>query len=135
MLPIYFLSILLNGLAGCILAFGKEETETEGLKFSISNETFRLVVGILSFLTGILKILSPVDVEGNVPIVGDLFPVMAGFAGGFILIFEFYCRHNAIDTITAERIERTVKKHRKTAGFSCIGAAVLHFMFYQVIFL
>jgi len=132
MLPIYVLSILLNGIVGYTLVFGKEEAETEGLRFSVNNETFRIVIGGLSFLIGVLKILSPV--QGNVPILGDLIPALAGLAGGFILLFDFYCRRNDLDTITAERIERSVKKYRKIAGCACIGTAALHLFFYQVIF-
>ena len=133
MLPVYFLSVLLNGLSGGILAFGKEETEGGGFSFSLNNETVRLGIGILTFITGVLKILSPV--VGNVPIIGDLFPAAAGLVGGFILAFDFYCRHNTIDSLSVERIADLISKNRKLIGFCCIAASALHFIFYPIIFL
>ena len=135
MLPVYFLSILLNALAGYILAFEKEEAVNGSLSFSLNNETVRLVIGGLAFVTGILKILSPV--AGNVPVVGDLFPALAGIAGGFILIFDFY-RSRTADSPLADFLERAASlagKNRKPCGFICMGAAALHFIFYSVIFL
>ena len=135
MLPVYFLSVLFNGLAGGILAFGKVETETEGggFSFSLNNETIRLGIGVITFITGILKILSPVG--GNIPVAGDLFPALAGLAGGFIMAFDFYRRHNTIDALSVEKLADFVDKNRKTLGFVCITAAALHFIFYPVIFL
>ena len=137
MLPVYFLSILFNALAGYILAFGKEEAESGSLSFSLNNETVRLVIGGIAFVTGILKILSPVAVEGNVPVVGDLFPALAGLAGGLILIFDFYRSRTADSSVIdfMERLASLAGKNRKIYGFVCIGAAALHFIFYPVIFL
>jgi hypothetical protein len=135
MLPVYFMSILFNALTGYILAFGKEETDAGSLSLSLNNETVRLIIGGLSFITGILKILSPVS--GNVPIIGDLFPALAGLTGGFILIYDFY-RSKAPDTTAAdymERIASLVGRNRKITGLACIGAAALHFIFYPIVFL
>ena len=44
--------------------------------FSLKNENFALVIGILSAAIGLLKILSPI--EGDVPVVGDLVPGVIG---------------------------------------------------------
>ena len=135
MMPVYFLSILLNGLTGGILAFGKEEAEGGGFSFSLHNETLRLGIGALTFITGFLKILSPVNVGGNIPVAGDLVPALAGLAGGFILAFEFYRRRNTMDSPAVERIEGLIRKSRKSLGFFCIAAAALHWIFYSVLFL
>ena len=135
MLPVYLLSVVLNALTGIILSFCKEEPEAGALSFSLDNETVRLAVGGLSFIAGILKILSPV--HGNVPVVGDLFPALAGLAGGFILLFDFY-RSKAPDSVAVERMERITEligRNRKILGFVCIAAAALHFIFYPIIFL
>jgi hypothetical protein len=133
MLPIYFLSILLNILCGYLFAFSGNETEKEGLSFHLNNETVRLVIGVLCLLTGILKILSPVG--GNVPVVGDLVPALANLAGGFILAFEFYRNRSTVDSMAAERIGEIIEKNRKLTGFVCLAAGVLHFIFYSVLFL
>jgi hypothetical protein len=133
MLQVYFLSILLNILCGYLFAFSGDETEMAGLSFHLDNETVRLVIGVLSLLTGILKILSPV--EGNVPVVGDLVPALGNLAGGFILVFEFYRNRSTVDSLVAERIGEIIEKNRKLTGFVCLAAGVLHFIFYSVLFL
>ena len=132
MLPVYSLSILLNGLAGFILIFGKEEAETGALALSFNNETIRLIIGVLAFVTGILKILSPMK---SILVVGDLFPALAGLAGGFILAFEFYIRRKTVHSLPAEQIGELIRKYRKITGLSCITAAALHLFFYPIIFL
>jgi len=133
MLPIYFLSIALNAVVGYILVFGKEESESGALSLNLDSETTRLLVGVGAAVTGLLKILSPV--AGNVPVVGDLVPALAGLGGGFILAFEFYRRRNTVHSPAAERIEALITKNRKLAGFVCLGAAVLHLIFFPVLFL
>jgi hypothetical protein len=132
MYQIYFLSIFLNGLLGYMLAFGGDDTK-EGLFFNLDSETVRLIIGGLSFITGILKILSPVT--GNIPVAGDIIPALANLAGGFILIFEFYRRRSTIASMAADRLGELVEKNRKVTGFICFGAAALHFIFYPVLFL
>jgi hypothetical protein len=133
MLPVYFLSIVLNALTGYLLAFGREETEKEGLSLSLNNETVRLIIGVLSAITGILKVLSPVT--GNIPVAGDLVPALANLGGGFILVFEFYRSRTTVASAAAERLGEIIEKNKKLTGFVCLAAAVLHFIFYPVLFL
>ena len=131
--PIYFLSIALNALVGYILVFGKEEAEEGALSLNFDSETTRLLIGVLAAVTGLLKILSPV--AGDVPVVGDLVPALTGLGGGFILAFEFYRRRNTVHSSAMERIAELIAKNRKLSGFVCLGAAVLHLIFYPVLFL
>jgi len=135
MLPVYLLSVVLNALIGIILVFCKEEADKGALSFSLNNETVRLIIGGASFITGILKILSPV--RGNIPVVGDLFPALVGIAGGFLLLFEFYRNKTsgspAFDFM--ERFASLITRNRKISGFVCLAAALLHFLFYPIIFL
>jgi hypothetical protein len=77
MVQLYFLSILLNGLSGYVLGFSGNEPDTgmgNSLRFSLNNSTFRLILGILTAVTGLLKLLSPI--EGDVPVAGDLVPAI-----------------------------------------------------------
>ena len=137
MLLIYLLSVVLNALVGLILSFCQEEAEPGALSLSLNNETVRLIIGALSFLTGILKILSPVRAPGNIPVLGDLLPALVGLAGGFILLFEFY-RRKAPDSSVFDFLERVaalIERNRKISGYICIAVAALHAIFYQVIFL
>ena len=133
MLPVYFLSIALNALVGYILAFGKEEAEEGALSLNLDSETTRLLIGVLAAITGLLKILSPV--AGDIPVVGDLVPALAGLGGGFILAIEFYRRRNTVHSSAMERIEEFTAKNRKLAGFVCLGAAAIHLIFFSVLFL
>lgn len=132
MMPVYCLSIVFNGLCGYILAFGGE-TGGETPAFSLRNETVRLITGILTVIMGLLKILSPV--AGNIPVIGDLVPALAGLAAGGILLFEFYRGRGTLDFIAVERIGELVEKYKKLTGFAAIGAAALHLIFYPVLFL
>ena len=132
MLPIYLLSVVLNGLVGIILSLCKEETDAGAIALSLNNEKVRIIIGGLSLFTGILKILSPV--HGNIPIIGDLVPALTGLGGGFILVFEFF-RNMAPDSPIVDFLERVASllgRHRKIAGFVCIGTAFIHFIFYPI---
>lgn len=107
------------------------------LKFSPRSGAFRLVMGILTALTGILKLLSPsVD---NIPILGDLVPALAGIVAGFILVFGYY-RENASPPLEEgggklDRIGEIFLHYKKAAGIILLAAALLHFLFPQALFL
>jgi hypothetical protein len=140
MLPIYFLSILLNAAIGYILAFNQEETgEDEALSFSLNNQVLRLILGALSMVTGVLKLLSPATVPGSsasqLPVLGDLLPALVNLCGGFILVFEYYRNKSTISTEASEKLGELVAKNRKLAGFVCLGTALLHLVFSSVLFL
>ncbi|MDR1373714.1 MAG: hypothetical protein LBJ24_01945 [Treponema sp.] len=130
MIQIYFLSIFLNALAGYVLVIGGEEERTDSetqFRFSINNGTFRLILGVLTAITGLLKLLSPV--QGDVPVAGDLFSALAGLAAGLILLFDFY---RSRSSLVPERLEKAgdfLLQGRKWIGFAVIAAAILHFMF------
>ena len=131
----YFLSIVLNVLSGYIL-ISKEEDG--GLKFksgfSLKDETFRLVVGILSVITGLLKILSAT--EGDIPVIGDLIPALTGFLTGFILIFEHYRNRLSLDeNEQSEKIDRLLVSNKRVIGITAIIVAALHFLFPKVLLL
>jgi cytochrome c biogenesis protein CcdA len=130
MIQIYFLSIFLNVLAGYVLVIGGEGEKADSeakFRFSINNETFRLILGALTVVTGLLKLLSPV--QGDVPVAGDLFSVLAGLAAGLILIFDFYRSRSSLVPERLEKAGNFLSKGRKGIGFAVIAAAVLHFMF------
>jgi hypothetical protein len=134
MLPFYLLTILFNAVSGYVLAFRSEEIREEhGFSFSLDNEVFRFILGAASIFTGLLKILSPV--AGNIPVVGDLVPALTNLLGGFILVFEYYRNRTTLRSEAAEKLGEIIEKNRKIAGFVSLGAAVLHFVFYSVLFL
>jgi len=135
MLQFYFLSVLLNALAGYILFTGDEKgvLEFKG-NLSLKDETVKFVIGILTAVTGLLKLLSPV--KGDVPVVGDLVPAIMGFLCGFSLIFEYYRNRSTVETTErAERIDRILVSNKKIIGIAGIVAAILHFIFADVMLL
>jgi len=135
MLQFYFLSIVLNSLAGYILV---SKDENGGLEFksgfTLKDETFRFIVGIATAITGLLKILSAV--EGDVRVIGDLVPAIAGLLAGFILVFEHYRnRLSESEPEHSEKIDKFLIANKKIIGMIAITAAVLHFLFPKVLLL
>jgi hypothetical protein len=137
MIQFYFLSIFLNALSGYVLAFSPDVDDVDAMenkfRIPIYKESFRLVLGVLTILTGLLKILSAI--QGDVPVIGDLFPALAGFLAGFILIFEYYRSRSSIEPEHTEKIEQHLIKNKKWVGFLTLAAAVLHFLFPTVLLL
>jgi len=141
MMQLYVLSIICNGLSGYILFAGREGEQAEKQGFSVDNPTFHLIIGILSAVTGILKLLSPsVGVPGKtgVLIFGDLIPAAAGIVAGIVLIFGLY-RHD-ITTATEtsgslDRLGKNLLRFRKLLGMFLFAAALVHFLFPAALFL
>ncbi len=135
MIQFYFLSITLNLLAGYALSYDRESEAPSGreLRELFDGETFRLVLGVLSFAVGMFKLLSVV--RGDVPVVGDLIPSFAGLLSGFALILEFYRRKTTLPLRLSEKLDLVFVKNRKWLGLGAIFAAVAHFLFPTVLFL
>jgi hypothetical protein len=132
MIQIYFLSIFLNLVAGYTLISENEENTLEiGPGFSLKDEKTRLILGILCLVTGVLKLLSPI--EGDIPILGDLIPGAIGFTAGLVLVFEHYRNHSseAKETTTFSTV---LMVNRKIVGFAAIAIAAVHFLLPKVLF-
>jgi len=133
---LYFLSILCNGLSGYILFAGNDnETDENSLSF-FNNPTFHLVLGILSAVTGILKLLSPSI--GGVLILGDLIPAAAGAMAGFMLIFGIYRKDTSMNiesTGTLDILGANLLRFRKPIGLGLFAVSLIHFLFPQALFL
>jgi len=138
MVQLYLLSIVFNGLIGFLLLFTEtrdSESIESSMKFSVSSGGFRLTIGILAALTGILKLLSPL--EKQIPILGDLLPAIAGIVAGFIIIFSFYREHSSkVDQEgQLDRIGDAFLHYKKAAGVALLVVAALHFIFPAALFL
>ncbi|MDR2404527.1 MAG: hypothetical protein LBD78_10925 [Spirochaetaceae bacterium] len=136
MIQFYFLSIFLNALTGYLLITEKDQedgTLETVFRFSLQNETLRLVLGILTMLVGLLKILS--SVEGDIPVIGDLVPALAGIGAGFVLVYEYYRSRAGVDFEGSGKIEAILTKQRRLAGTIALASAALHFLFPQVLLL
>jgi uncharacterized membrane protein HdeD (DUF308 family) len=96
---------------------------------------FILVLGILSVVTGVLKLLSPF--ENRYPFFGDLAPALAGIAAGLFLIFGIN-RQDASSVFHERKLDRlgeSLPRVRKPLGLGLLACAVLHFLFPQALFL
>ncbi|MCK9170061.1 MAG: hypothetical protein M0P01_06560 [Treponema sp.] len=149
MLQFYFLSIMLNLIAGMILVYGTDfskikrheendvpetvKNKGNSLKNMFENNAlfgdriFRLILGILTMFVGLMKLLSVV--HDDVPVVGDLIPALAGLSGGFCLLVEYYCENASTELKLPGIIGKLFVDDRKYIGWFCITAAVLHFAF------
>ena len=147
MLQFYFLSIMLNLVTGLLLVFGKElagdDTQDKSADRDSGNtmfgedsffddKTFRLVLGILTVFTGVMKFMSVV--HDDVPVAGDLIPALAGLLGGICLIIE-YARLSGKKKPLNQFVYRLFVEDRKYIGWFSIGAAVLHFIFPEALLL
>jgi hypothetical protein len=134
MIQLYFLSVLCNGLSGYLLFAGNENDAVEKSRFS--NPTSHLVLGILSAVVGVLKLLSP-TLETTF-FFGDIFPAVGGIAAGYLLIFGIY-RQDSFSTSppqgSLDKFGVNLLRFRKFIGLGLIAVAVLHFLFAKIIFL
>ena len=153
MLQFYFLSILLNLLAGLIILYGNGDSEGSeqqtaenaaskkrsafvrafGNNAFFEDKTFRLVLGILCAFVGLMKLVSVV--RNDIPVAGDLLPAIAGMLGGTCYIIEYYCATASQEPNLPFFVKRVFVEDRKYIGIFCIAAAVLHFIFPDVLLL
>jgi hypothetical protein len=139
---LFFLSIVFNGLAGFLFVFadlGSGDSADESAKFSPIGSGFRLIIGILTVVTGILKLLLPMGRGGEtgLPLLGDFVPALAGLGAGFMLIFGFY-RERSSHVDNEEKINRfgeTALHYKKAVGIALLAVALLHFLFPKALFL
>jgi len=138
MIQLYFLSILCNGVAGYLL-FSMNDGEDSSPRFPINNPTFYLVLGILSAVTGILKLLSPIPYGVNsvrgVLVFGDLIPALAGIVAGIVFIFGLYRKEGAQSSGELDRIGTSLLALKKPIGMGLMATALIHFVFGQILFL
>ena len=138
MIQLYFLSILCNALAGYALFSGSDIETGERTHFSINNPMFYLVMGIISAVVGVLKILSPspkLDYSPGVIFLGDLLPAAAGIVAALMLIFGIYRHDTSSKTGELERIGVNLLAFRKPIGIGLMAVALTHFLFGQLLFL
>ncbi|MDR1618980.1 MAG: hypothetical protein LBS06_08070, partial [Treponema sp.] len=108
MIQFYFLSILFNLVSGYLLVTDRPEAEESvesSLKFPVNSGTLKLILGILTALTGLLKLLS--SVEGDVPVAGDLLPALTGMVAGVVLVFSYYREQSTLETEGVKRMGET----------------------------
>jgi hypothetical protein len=114
-------------MCGYILFAGSNDETVDKQPFSISNPTFLLVLGIISIVTGILKLLTPVQ---GLPILGDLIPSAAGVVAGMVMIFGIYRKNT--DSVpekegALDQLGSNLLQLRKPIGLGLLAIAIIHF--------
>ncbi len=137
MLQFYFLSILLNTLAGLTLIFNsysdKAQDSLKNVPDFFTNNTFKLVIGILCSFTALIKLLTAFP--GSILIMGDLLPAVTGVLGGVALLIDFYMNNSPSETKLNPKLETIFIANKKYIGVLCVLSALLHFLFPRVIIL
>jgi hypothetical protein len=139
-MQLWFLSVLLNVFAGLVLIFSPRTDDGEMMDVSIESAapaffqhtTFRLVLGILCALIGIIKLFITLP---GIPIIGDLLPALAGIVGGGSLLVDYYKNSSSLAVEFPAMVRKICIDDRKYAGIVCIIVAVLHFVFPKFYFL
>lgn len=99
----------------------------------LNDRTMRLVIGVLCGFVGLMKLLSVF--KGDVPVVGDIIPAVAGLLAGASLILEYYMNTTTEPLSVSESVVVLLVDSRKYIGLFCLLAAVLHFIFPGVLLL
>lgn len=137
MYQIYLLSVLTTVLAGITLA---HDEIGERLKLNaifnvelFANSGFRLGLGIVTFIVGFLKLLSVSP--GDVAVVGDLVPALAGLLMGFTLAFQYYQQRTEVQSNAVETLDRVFGRNASRLGIAGAIAGVVHLLLHRVLFL
>lgn len=135
MLQFYFFSILFNTLTGISLITLKKKNGEPLVEKPIElfeNSNFKLILGILTGFTGLMKLLSVVP--NDIPVFGDFIPFIAGILGSAVLLFDYNAEKNTVSISIPPAIETILVKGKVFVGYFCILAGVLHLLFPKVIF-
>jgi len=136
MIQIYFLSVIINILAGSILA--KESLDEKFPPLSGFTSLFKGAgskgfIGALAFVLGIIKLLTVH--AGDIPVIGDLIPALAGLASGGALMLEYYKEKATTSSDLIEKLDNNVLANKNIFGISGILAGFLHFLLPGLLFL
>lgn len=127
-LPIYFLAVLFNFLAGLILCseYIKDRIPAlSGFIDFISNKEAKFVIGLISLIAGIFKLVTPIGVI----IIGDLIPAFMSMGLGVALLIDFFKESTTINSDTIEKLDTLVVNNKNMIGGFGIFVSILHLLF------
>jgi hypothetical protein len=136
MIQFYALSVVLNIVGGyALLSAGIKDRGDpfDGLRAFARGEVFRLLVGFFSGVVALFKLLTAV--EGDIPVIGDLFPSLTGLLCGTSLLLEYYFSKSSVTSKGLDRLKGFFLGRRKIIGILGIVAGIGHFIFPRVLFL
>jgi hypothetical protein len=126
MVQFYALSVVVNLVSGLLLAVGEGEKKTSALtklKDLFDTKAAKFSLGLLAVIIGLFKILTPT--AGDVVVVGDIFPAVAGFALGGILLLDFF---RASSDSEPSKLTSRILANKRFVGIAGLIAGILHFL-------
>jgi len=136
MIQFYALSVFLSILAGYALISRDTPdrgTPVDGVRAFLADPVVRLILGIMDTFVGFFKLLAVM--RGDIPVIGDLLPAVAGMGSGFTLLLETYQARAPEQTELVKRLEGIFLHNKRVIGFAAVAAGFIHFLFAQVLFL
>lgn len=137
MVQIYFLSILSNILGGLVLSSEHYSEKFAGIssveEFFDGKPGLRITLGIVAFLTGFLKLLTVT--KGDVPVIGDILPALAGLFTGATLIFARYKEKSTVPSKMVETADKLLIKNKTIIGTIGMLIGALHFLLPGIVLL
>lgn len=149
MMQIYFLSIVLNVLAGLVLLSRKPSevhSESDNKKRPLQsanealseNEFFQnksvcLITGILSLLVGVIKFFCVA--KGGLIILGDLIPAVMGITAGFAILLNYYLTTATTEVNLPSVLKLIFVDNIYWLGIAAFAVAALHFVAPGVLFI
>ncbi len=126
------ISFLDTDYRGVKLPHQKKSVEGMFSKNSVLNDKFfQLVIGLLSIITGVFKLLSAIN---GIPLFGDLIPALAGLLGGAALLLGYYVEKSSADLELPSFLQKVFIDNKKVIGMVCMASAVIHFVIPGVLF-
>ncbi len=131
MFQLYLLTVLTNVLAGLALATGflteRFERFSEYTDF-MGNAVYRIVLAVLSLLIGIINLFP--TYSGDMAVLGELFPSLAGIVTGILLITEYISSRKREDESKtaelAEKVEKFSGPYLTIVGIASVIIGILH---------
>lgn len=131
MFQLYLLTVLTNVLAGLALATGflteRFERFSEYTDF-MGNSVYRIVLAALSLLIGIINLFP--TYSGDMAVLGELFPSLAGIVTGILLITEYISSRKREDESKtaelAEKVEKFSSPYLTIVGIASVIIGILH---------
>lgn len=137
MLQFYLLSVIMNVIAGIMLSAGfidERVSFVSGMKeFFDGKPSIKVTVGGITFVVGFFKLLSVT--RGDVPVVGDLLPALAGLVMGLALFLDYYKSRSTVSSTFVDGAEKVLLNNRNVIGLAGIVIGLLHFLLPRVLFL
>lgn len=137
MYQVYFLSIATLILSSVALGYDRlderlkvssvfSDVAFKSLGFQFGLGVATLVVGVFQFLT-----VAP----GDVPVVGDLIPALAGIILGGTLILIYYKEKSTLESSGMSTLDRIFVQNAPNLAYLGLLVALVHFFLHRVLFL